>query len=264
MKINFIYTFWLVLLLSTAAAQAQENQQLPSHKEKPVLIDDTHPESLKLAKQKHDMEAQNLLMNKGKFILGVSSVLSSVGTGSSIGSIGFTSSTQKSDAVGYTEQNPMKTTNINLLPKFGYFVVDNLAVGLDVSLIHVSYSLKSINYDFNSTGTYFCVGPFVRYYVPAGKILPYLEITGGYGAENIWSRDTYSLYSHTSTSSSGLYSVGGGAGIAIPIGDRVTFDALLGYNSLTVYAPVNNTDNQRTVTGTFGLKLGFSVLLGSK
>ncbi|HEY6915721.1 MAG TPA: hypothetical protein VI413_13680, partial [Paludibacter sp.] len=264
MKINFKYTFGLVLLLSTAVAQAQENQQLPSHKEKPVLIDDTHPESLKLAKQKHDREAQNLVMNNGKFILGVSSMLSSVGTGSGIGLIGFTSSTQKSDAVGYTEQNPVKTTNINLLPKFGYFVVDNLAVGLDISLIYQSRSLKVINNESNSKGTYFCVGPFVRYYIPAGKILPYLEITGGYGAENSWSRDTYSSYSYIRTSSSGLFSVGGGAGIAIPIGDKVTFDALLGYNSLTVYDPVNNTDNQRTVTGTFGLKLGFSVLLGSK
>lgn len=264
MKENFKLILCLVLLMINAVTHAQENQQIPSHTEKPVLIDDTHPESLKLAKQKHDREAQHFQMNKGKFILGVSSMLSSVGTGSSIGSIGFTSSTQKSDAVGYTEQNPLKTTNINLLPQFGYFVIDNLAVGMDLSLIHASSSLKSINYDSNSTGTYFCVGPFVRYYIPAGKILPYFEITGGYGAENIWSRDTNSLYSHTSTSSSGLFSVGGGAGVAIPIGDRVTFDALLGYNSLTVNDPENNTDNQRTVMGTFGLKLGFSVLLGSK
>ncbi|HEY6914348.1 MAG TPA: hypothetical protein VI413_06710 [Paludibacter sp.] len=253
-----------MILISAAVAQAQENQKLPSHKEKPVLIDDTHPESLKLAKQKHDKEAQNLLMNKGKFILGVSSMLSSVGTGSDIGSIGFGSFTQKSDAIGFVEQEPVKSTNINLLPKFGYFVVDNLAVGLDLSLIYQSRSFKTIYNESNSKGTYFCVGPFVRYYIPAGKILPYLEITGGFGAENIWSRDINSLYAYTSISSSGLFSVGGGAGIAIPIGDRVTFDALLGYNSLTVNEPENNTDNQRTVMGIFGLKLGFSVLLGSE
>jgi len=264
MTINFKYTFWLVLLLSTAVAQAQENQQLPSHKEKPVLLDDTHPESLKLAKQKHDSEALHFQMNKGKFILGVSSILSSVGTGSGIGSIGFSSSTQKSDAVGYTEQNPIKTGNINLLPKFGYFVIDNLAVGLDVSLTHETSSFKIIDYEYNSTDTYFCVGPFVRYYIPAGKILPYFEIGGGYGAKNSWSLYTTSSYSNTRTSSSGLFTMGGGAGIAIPIGDRVTFDALLGYNSLTVYEPQNNTDNQRIVKGTFGLKLGFLVLLGSK
>lgn len=264
MRINFNKTLCLLLLINTVVVHAQGQQPLPSVKKQPVLIDDTHPQSLKLAKARHGKQVQNSIMNKGKVIWGVSSMLTSVGTGSGIGSIGFTSSTQKSDAVGYMEQNPLKTTNINLLPKFGYFALDNLAVGLDISLIYQSRSLKGINNESNSKGTYFCVGPFVRYYIPAGKILPYLEITGGYGAENIWSRDTYSLYSHTSTSSSGLYSVGGGAGIAIPVGDRVTFDALLGYNSLTVKDPENNTDNQRTVMGTFGLKLGFSVLLGSK
>ncbi|MFT3754278.1 MAG: hypothetical protein QM800_15860 [Paludibacter sp.] len=264
MKINFNKTLCLLLLINTVVVHAQEGQPLPSGNKQPVLIDDTHPQSLKLAKEKHGKQAQSNLMSKGKLILGVSSMLSSVGTGSGIGTLGFSSTTEKSDAVGFVEQSPLKSTSINLLPKFGYFVVDNLAVGLDLSFIYMNHSLKSIDNEFNSMGTYFCVGPFVRYYIPAGKIVPYIEITGGYGAENIWSRDITALYSQTSTISSGLFSAGGGAGVAIPMGDRVTFDAMLGYNSLTIKNSENNAHNEREVMGTFGLKLGFSVLLGSK
>jgi hypothetical protein len=61
-----------------------------------------------------------------------------------------------------------------------------------------------------------------------------------------------------------LFARGGGAGIAIPLGTRVAFDAMLGYNSLTIKEPENNAHNERVVMETFGLRLGFSVLIGSR
>ena len=35
-------------------------------------------------------------------------------------------------ADGFEESDPDKTTGINFLPKVGYFVADNLAVGLEI------------------------------------------------------------------------------------------------------------------------------------
>jgi hypothetical protein len=40
----------------------------------------------------------------------------------------------KSDADGYEEFDPDKMTNINLLPKVGYLVVDDLALGLGLNV----------------------------------------------------------------------------------------------------------------------------------
>ena len=58
-------------------------------------------------------------------------------------------------------------------------------------------------------------------------------------------------------------SFGGGIGMAAPVSDRITFDVLVGYNSLTYKDKDDNDDNDRTVIGTFGIKLGFIIFLGA-
>ena len=58
-------------------------------------------------------------------------------------------------------------------------------------------------------------------------------------------------------------SFGGGIGLAAPLGEKVTFDIMAGYDSLTVKDKEDNDDNYRTVIGTLGLKIGFTILLGS-
>ncbi|HEY4785818.1 MAG TPA: hypothetical protein VIH57_07205, partial [Bacteroidales bacterium] len=56
--------------------------------------------------------------------------------------------------------------------------------------------------------------------------------------------------------------IGGGIGLAIPLGNVASFDVLADYNSLTVKNKEDNPDNTRTVSGTLGLKLGFVLFLG--
>ena len=60
-----------------------------------------------------------------------------------------------------------------------------------------------------------------------------------------------------------LLSWGLGAGIAIPISKRLTFDMLVNYNSYTSKEKENNEENYRMVTGTFGVKFGFIIFLGN-
>jgi hypothetical protein len=140
--------------------------------------------------------------------------------------LGYSSVKYKSDADGFEESVPDKMTSINLLPKVGYFVADNFAIGLDLNIALSSTKDGEDNDKYSQT--LLSVGPFVRYYIPTSKVLPYFEISGSFGAINNkydyrdnsnWEDDEYK---------SSVMSIGGGVGLAAPLGERVTFDVLAG------------------------------------
>jgi len=197
----------------------------------------------------------NAQTTKGKFLLGVSSTLSVAGTGSSLMTLGYSTTKHNSDVSSLSE--PDKTISFNLIPKVGYFVIDNLALGLDLSLASTS-SKDGLSGTVDSK-TMFCIGPFMRYYIPKGKLLPFVEINGGMGSIKN-KRDESGRPYYTSNSS--LFTYGGGVGLTACISDRVAFDILAGYSVLQVKRKENNDNNNRTITGTLGLKLGVIVLFG--
>lgn len=199
----------------------------------------------------------NAQTNQGNILMGVSSTLSLAGTGSDLIGIGFASQKYKSDADGFEESESDKTTSINLLPKAGYFVADNLAIGLDLNL---AISIQKYGFDDDKyTRRLLSAGPFVRYYVPTSKAKPFIELNSAFGTiTQKYEFDTFSEEGKTN-----VMSLGGGIGIAAPLGDKVTLDVLAGYTSLTVKDKEDNEDNYRTVIGTLGLKIGFTVFLGS-
>ncbi len=67
-----------------------------------------------------------------------------------------------------------------------------------------------------------------------------------------------------STYKYGIQLYGAGLGLAVPIGDKVTFDAVAGYHAYVNKDKEDNDNNDRLVASTIGLKLGFTVYLGSK
>ena len=203
----------------------------------------------------------NAQMNQGKVLLGVSSTLSLSAAGSELMNLGFSSMKDKSDADGFEESEPTKMTSINLLPKVGYFVADNLAIGLDARISSSSEKYGGDN-DKYSTRV-FSAGPFIRYYIPTSKVLPFFEISGSFGGINYKSDYSDNTYWEDSEYKSSIMSFGGGIGLAAPLGERIMFDVLAGYDSLTIKDKEDNDDNYRTVIGTLGLKIGFTVLLGS-
>jgi len=170
--------------------------------------------------------------NQGRVLLGVSSELSIAGTGTNLLNIGYSSINYKSDADGFEESDPDKTTGINFLPKVGYFVADNLAVGLDLNVALFSRKYGTNNDKFSET--LLSAGPFVRYYVPTSTILPYFEIGGSLGTMN--SKYDYSEDSNWEDDEykSSVMSIGGGIGLASSLGEHVMLDILAGYNSLTL------------------------------
>ncbi|QNK61804.1 PorT family protein [Pedobacter sp. PAMC26386] len=92
--------------------------------------------------------AVNAQTEKGKVILG--------------GTIGYSESKNENLLYNSTQ------TNLDLLPTAGYFVRDNLALGLGAGYSRYSLEQKSAESDFynvKTTTDYFMVSPFVRHYV---------------------------------------------------------------------------------------------------
>ena len=196
-------------------------------------------------------------INQGRILVGVSTSINYMSFGSDLMNLGFTTVKQKSNAPGYVEPDAEKTTTINLLPKVGFFIIDNLVVGLDLSLS--SYTDKYSS-NSKSTMTYLGVGPFIRYYIPGTSIMPFFEVGGLIGSLN----EKYTSGTYSNSYKYGMISFGGGAGMSVKLGDKVTFDIMAGYNSMTEKSKDNNENDERTVYGTLGIKLGFICILGGK
>lgn len=78
------------------------------------------------------------------------------------GTISVTDGTYKTEAVlPGQESKTTKATNFNFNPKAAYFLNDKFAVGLELGLGKVGYSISGTNIDHKNT-TY--VGAFARYY----------------------------------------------------------------------------------------------------
>jgi hypothetical protein len=194
---------------------------------------------------------------KGHWLIGASSRTSAgflglPGSEPCIMNLGFSTFNYKDDSG--EEYDPEKFTSINLSPQAGYFVIDNLVVGLDMNLAFMKYSTTG-EYSSDYKTNFFTAGPFVRYYIPAGKVYPFFEAGAAFGTQSVGdSDDTYK---------SSVQCYGGGAGLAVPLGKKATFDTMLTYNSLSIKDKEDNPDNFRTILGTFGIKFGFHIFLGN-
>jgi len=198
---------------------------------------------------------------KGNVLLGASSSLNLTSddpdADTDIMGIGFTTVKQKSDAQGFNEPDPDKITSFNLSPKVGYFVIDNLALGLDFSYALSKY--RNGQNDNKNTASLFSVGPFIRYYYPTSRVLPFAELNGAFGTL----KKTFESDAFDNVTKYNVTTLGVGVGIAAPLGEKITFDVSAVYSSTTVKQKDDNPNNVRTVTGAFGLKLGFTFFFGS-
>ena len=195
-------------------------------------------------------------VNKGRILLGVSTSLSYVNFGSDIMSLGFSSIKFKANSMENVDPDVIKVTTLNLSPKIGYFVINNLALGLNLS---IGSSIDKPESGGKNTTTSFGLGPFVRYYIPGSKVMPFFEISSLFGSISEKYKDQF----YSSSNKSSLRSIGGGAGLAVKLGDKVTFDMMAGYNSMSEKAKENNPNDERTVQGTLSFKFGFVILFGS-
>ena len=82
------------------------------------------------------------------------------------GSAEFRTISDKNKSGGTTTTNGTRTS-LSVSPSFGYFVIDQLAVGASLDMGLSKWNAKTANdVDNNTTSIQF--QPFVRYYLPAG------------------------------------------------------------------------------------------------
>jgi hypothetical protein len=196
------------------------------------------------------LQPANAQFEQGNILVGVTSTINLWGTyGSEILSLGFTSTK-------YGDSDPYKCTNINFVPRAGYFLIDNLAAGLDIAVS--TWSEKSSDGDYKESETMLAAGPFVRYYYPMEKFSPFAEANAAFGS---W-KTKYESGSYTSDNNSNVLLFGLGVGGAIPLGDRVTFDTTLGYTRVIWKQKDGGDGDDKQTSGSVGLKMGFIVLFG--
>lgn len=165
------------------------------------------------------------------------------------GSLGFSTQTEKTKYDGNT-QTDGKWTSFSFEPQFGYFIIDNLAVGasLDFGLSKWKDENDSDD-DYSSTSIEFT--PTVRYYLPQNI---FFQGQVGFGT----GKDKYGSGSVDEEKFS-TFSFALGAGYAHFLTDNVAIEPMIGYGSYQ--AKDKDTDVKDINNGLF-LRVGLQVYLG--
>jgi outer membrane protein len=194
----------------------------------------------------------NAQTNKGRIMVGASSTVN----------LGV-SDTEYVNNAG-VESDSYKSTYLNISPKVGYFVIDNLAVGAD---IYISSNTNKYSDNTKYITRQLSFGPFGRYYFPMDKFMPFVELNSSFGTRK--TKNVTNIPANNNERKAGIISFGAYAGVAMPLGDRVTFDVMAGYNHITytnkyVSETGGSSSTTKDKTGTIGLELGFVVFFNSK
>ena len=145
-----------------------------------------------------------------------------------------------------------KTTYLNFTPVAGYFVADNLSLGLLITYMASYYEHSN----FKS----FVAGPFFRYYfAQSKKLVPFVQTSAFFGSNEIKYENIGVSDSKISSDLSG-YELDLGLGILLS--KQVSFDVILGYAHTTENIPVSTTESKKIKTGALGVSLGLSLYLG--
>lgn len=166
--------------------------------------------------------AQPPQLEKGNIMLGVTSSASMEGSwGSDLMSLGIMRTKYTSGSDSFNEH---KARSFSLIPKGGYFIMDNLSAGLQA--LFTRSSLQHVDSEGKWTSTSSAIGPWVRYYYPLEELYPFaeLEVLAGTCVEKEpTSGPEPDVYRYS------LFSTGLSLGVAVPLGDMLTFDIMAGY-----------------------------------
>jgi hypothetical protein len=190
-------------------------------------------------------------------MIGIASTLNLGGNGSDLMSLGYSTSKYKSSSG--SESDPYKSVCINFMPKAGFFIIDNLAAGLNI--IVSTSSEKDTGDDDKYIDNLLGIGPWVRYYFPLEKFYPFVEVNVGVGTQ----KSSWEYGGTLDEEKYGILIFGGGVGAAMPVTRRVSFDIMAGYSYITLEEKDQQSEETyKEIVGTIGLTIGFVVYFGQK
>ena len=172
--------------------------------------------------------------------------------GSTSFSINHNSMKTKSDD---TDTDPTKTNSFSISPQAGYFIIDNLAVGVSLPISLSASKDPNDNKERNSSIAFV---PFGRYYIPSPSDLinPFAQIGIGIGSNK---RKVMPETGDSSTQTFRVFQWHIGAGGSIFFNERVAGDIMFYYAYESRKAKEDNDANLRTINGNFGISGGISV-----
>lgn len=141
--------------------------------------------------------------------------------------IGFNSE-KLTTTSGNSSVESYKETSFNFSPKVGYFIIDNLPVGLAIDLRTYNTKYPDVS-DYIDKSMSVAFGPFVRYYIlKLENLYPFVEIGAGFGS----SKYTETYNSSSTITKYGIFKYNLDIGASYFITDHIAFDLLLGYKSI--------------------------------
>jgi len=165
------------------------------------------------------------------------------------GNVGYSGVTYKYKS-GSTSTTVSKTSTISVMPQFGYFIMDNLAVGAGLNIS--SSTEKSESSDEKYTSSSMQLTPFARYYF--GNIFAIGQF--GFGS----SKDKQSGDGSTTEQKYGVTSWAIGAGYAAMLNDNVAIEPSLLYGSQT--EKLKDADPvQKDIYSGFIINIAFQIYL---
>ena len=196
------------------------------------------------------LKAQTQL-EKGNIYAGVTSTLAMGGSeGSELFGLGFGSTKYKhgSDA----PETQYKSFSYNILPKGGYFIMDNLVAGLEVVL--TGFRETDVDDDDVEKVSTIGIGPFVRYYYPLESVYPFAEAEVLFGSH----KDSWMDYEEKYP----MFIFGISLGAALPLGEMITIDGSIGYTRAQwTWEDVETEGTNKEICSGLGIRIGFSIYL---
>jgi outer membrane protein len=167
------------------------------------------------------------------------------------GSLGF--DTQKeTDKYGSTSQKYGTYTSFSLAPQFGYFIIDNLAVGGTIDLSLSKFKPEDDDVE-GRTSTSIEIQPTVRYYLPQGI---FFQGQFGIGTQ----KTKYTEENISEEYKDAITSFGVAAGYAFFLNDNIAIEPLVGYARRTEKEKDSSPTYKEIYSGLF-LRVGIQVYL---
>lgn len=171
---------------------------------------------------------------------------------------------------GSTTEDGDTYSNFGFYPKAGYFVIDNLAVGLMLDLeFSTEKSPKDSYYSYKYSYTSLLIGPFARYYITEiNDLWPYAEAGIGFGTHVSKATHDYRDGS-TNKNTSSLFGYHAGVGVTHFVTENVGLDAFIGLggNSLTEKGEeggeYRSADKRKFISNQLMINFGFTIILGN-
>ena len=190
------------------------------------------------------MTSSAQILDKGNFMIGTT--------------VGFSTANSKVTSGG-TEEKGLSPRQINVAPSMGYFVINNLALG-----IGADYTLNTVILpnDDKKEDSDLLFGPFARYYFPAGDNVAVFAVAN-FGFGN--SKDEQNIGETKESISTNILAIGVGPGFTVYSKGGFGIEAIFKYNFARSNFDTQSggvTTSTTTRTNQFTLSMGIQYYFG--